>query len=145
LIDVAEKTLTGNMSTLEKIFRKGTAFRRGIISKEMLKAGKFFGFWGESMEEFYGIALNHILGSEDDPRVGILDDMKSQAIDIFGGIAVSTGLLGMIGMGSSRYHQHRYNSAKRDLVSAFGKKTANEIERQMIFADYNSISGVVLS
>ena len=97
LLNSAGKSSNANIFKALNLF-KNTSF------KNILKAGRYNGIFGEMAEEYYGIILNHMLGSQElksDPNKSWLenvsDDIRKQALDITGGIALSTALLGGFG------------------------------------------------
>lgn len=106
-----------------------------VFNKRTLKAGQFHGMFGEISEEYYGLMLQHMMGVQDDPNKGLWDDVKDQSKDIWGGIAVSTGILGAFGMMSSIRSQVKFDNATRNLTDAFGEKSATEIRKALAFAN----------
>lgn len=121
-----------------------------VYMKNVLKAGQYHGFFGEVMEEYYGIAINHMLGSQErkakEGESAIeswWNDTLESSVDIFGGILFSTGLLGAFGQVRAVKNHHKYREAEQRLEQKFGKKDASEIRKQMLFADEQHISGIV--
>lgn len=115
--------------------------------KQFLKSGQYHGVLGETMEEYYGIVLNHMLGSQEselDPNKNWFqntwDDMKNQTWDIVGGIALSTAMLGIISNGAHLAYQGKYHFVENKLYNAFGKDLANDIRKSLIFSSNRDIS-----
>lgn len=101
-------------------------------------------------EEYYGIILNHMLGSQElksDPNKSWLenvsDDIRKQALDITGGIALSTALLGGFGACAHLVSNAQFQLAKRSLAKAFGEPLANDIIRKTLFAKNSSIVNIL--
>lgn len=105
-----------------------------VFNAKVLQAGQFHGVFGETLEEYYGIALNHAFGTEDNKNVGMFDDMVKQTDQIVGGIGLSTAILGAIGMGSSIVQQVKFNNKVQNLLNSCTKEEAEEIMRKTIFA-----------
>jgi len=105
-----------------------------VFNKRVLKAGRYHGFLGEVSEEYYGLVLQHMLGVQDDPNLSLWQDVNKQTRDIFGGIAVSTGILGALGMASSIRSQMKYENTVSNLENLFGKQNAEEIQKALSFA-----------
>lgn len=115
---------------------------KNIFNKQLLKQGQFHGFLGEVAEEYYGLIMQHMLGVQDDPNANLWQDVRNQSADIWGGIAVSTGLLGGFSMIGSAASQRHYQKQLDHLFKAFGPEVAEEIQRKMIFADAFSIQSI---
>ena len=105
-----------------------------VFNNRVLKAGQFHGFLGEVSEEYYGLMMQHLFGVQDDPNKDLLNDMWDQSIDIWGGIATSTGFLGALSMGHAMHSQRKYNSAVQNLVDSFGEDNAIQIQKMLLFA-----------
>jgi len=116
-----------NALLARKGLRKYIPAVSSVFNEKVLKAGQFHGFLGEVSEEYYGIALQHMLGVADDPSKSVWEDMQDQSIDIWGGIATSTGFLGALGMGHAAHSKLKYNNAVQNLIDSFGEKNATEI------------------
>lgn len=115
--------------------------------QKIAKAGQYHGFFGEVAEEYYGIALNHLLGTEERPTKegeswmsSLLNDMTEQTMDIWGGIGVSTAMLGVLGSGRYMYHQLRYKMAESELYKRFAKDTADAIRSKLLFSKKGDIA-----
>jgi hypothetical protein len=105
---VSENYLKHGTTELNAVLRKSGLSKfiprtDQIFNQRILKAGRFNGFFGEVSEEYYGLMLQHLLGVQDDQNKNLWEDVKAQSADIFGGIAVSTGLLGAFSMGHAGY------------------------------------------
>lgn len=136
---------------MQKMFKpKWYKLYNNVYMKNVLKAGQYHGFFGEVMEEYYGIAINHMLGSQErktkEGESAIeswWNDNLESSVDIFGGILFSTGLLGAFGQVRAVKNHHKYREAEQRLEQKFGKKGASEIRKQMLFADEQHMSGIV--
>jgi hypothetical protein len=107
-----------------------------VFNSHVLKAGQFHGFFGEVSEEYYAILLQHLFNLQKGEQWGDLwNDVKSQSLDIWGGIAASTALLSSIGVGIAARNQLRYDNAVANLRHAYGEKNATEIQKALLFAD----------
>ena len=124
-----------NALLARKGLRKYIPAVSSVFNEKVLKAGQFHGFLGEVSEEYYGIALQHRLGVADDPNKSVWEDMRDQSIDIWGGIATSTGFLGALGMGHAAHSKLKYNNAVQNLIDSFGEKNATEIQKMLVFSN----------
>ena len=149
---VSENYLKHGTSELNAVLRKSGLSKfiprtDQIFNQRILKAGRFNGFFGEVSEEYYGLMLQHLFGVQDDPNKNLWEDVKAQSADIFGGIAVSTGLLGAFSMGHAGYQQMKYDNAVQNLHNLFGKDAAFEIQKSLTFAHpidfYNTLDGLM--
>lgn len=146
--DVARTYVKRGIIEQNKLLSKNALFRAipavyNVFNKKMFKAGQFHGFFGEISEEYYGLILQHMMGVQDDPNKNLWDDIRDQSKDIWGGIAVSTGILGAIGLASSVRSHIKFNNAIQNLHNAFGDKAALEIRRAMAFAPGFDIMNVM--
>lgn len=106
---------------------------------------RYSGFLGEVAEEYYGIALQHLLGVADNKEKSTLQDMLDQSFDIWGGIAVSTGLLGTFMHGSAIINKVKYNKKIEQLEKQFGEDAAYEIQRLTAFTSNHRLSQLMTS
>lgn len=146
----ARKELHEIQDSVQQYLKTGLVKQNGILSKRglgkyipkqseifnnrVLKNGQFHGFLGEVSEEYYGLLLQHGFGVQDDKKKSLMDDILDQSVDIWGGIALSTGLLGAIGMGHSVMQQVKFRNAEQSLIDTFGQHAAEEIRKQLLFA-----------
>ena len=113
-----------------------------------IKAGRYSGIVGETAEEYYGNAMQHMLGVSEGTKK-IIDENgnekyvktsfweeidpttelgKQTFFDIIGGIALSTGFLG--GGSALNYARiaHNYDSSKKRLTQLVGKDIVEKME-----------------
>lgn len=146
----ARKELHEIQDSVQQYMKTGLVKQNGILSKRglgkyipksseifnnrILKNGQFHGFLGEVSEEYYGILLQHAFGVQDIKNKSLMDDVLDQSADIWGGIALSTGLLGAIGMGHSVMQQVKFRNAEQSLIDSFGQHAAEQIRKELLFA-----------
>lgn len=116
-----------------------------------IKAGHYSGIVGETAEEYYGNAMQHLLGvSEGTKEVKDADGNiktvktsfweeinpttelgKQTFLDIVGGIALSTGFLGGGSMLNYARIAHNYDRSKQRLIDCVGKDMVEKIENSL--------------
>lgn len=94
-------------------------------------------------EEYYGMALQHMMGVSDSGN-SFWEDLtsKEQFFDIFGGIALSSVVMGM---GSQLHYAHyakRFNDAERKAKETFGDHWTG-IEKAILFAEDRNLGSVM--
>jgi hypothetical protein len=113
-----------------------------------IKAGHYSGIVGETAEEYYGNAMQHLLGVSDGTKT-IIDENgnektvktsfweeidpttelgKQTFFDIVGGIALSTGFLGAGSMLNYARIAHNYDKSKQRLIDYIGKDNVEKME-----------------
>ena len=146
----ARKELHEIQDSVQQYLKMGLVKQNGVLSKRglgkyipksseifnnrVLRNGQFHGFFGEVSEEYYGLLLQHAFGVQDDKSKNLVDDALDQSADIWGGIALSTGLLGAIGMGHSVMQQVKFRNAEQSLIESFGQHAADKIRKELLFA-----------
>lgn len=116
-----------------------------------IKAGHYSGIVGETAEEYYGNAMQHLLGvSEGTKEIKDADGNiktvktsfweevnpttelgKQTFLDIVGGIALSTGFLGGGSMLNYARIAHNYDRSKQRLIDCVGKDMVEKIENSL--------------
>lgn len=113
-----------------------------------IKAGRYSGIVGETAEEYYGNAMEHMLGVSEGTKTVIDENGNEKQVktsfweeidpttelgkqtffDIIGGIALSTGFLG--GGSALNYARiaHNYDSSKKRLTKLVGKDIVEKME-----------------
>lgn len=118
---------------------------RQLYNSDLMKAAQFHGFFGEVAEEYYGLAMQHLpfMDVADNKDLSLLEDMKEQTLDIWGGIGCSMGVLGGFGVGHYMYQRRQFNNSIENLDNVFGADASYRIQRQIAFADpYKAINVV---
>lgn len=178
------KTAIGSSSRLASLYAKGSGVIHGVqnvlneipgyaLTKSWLKptgkfikAGKYSGIVGETAEEYYGNAIQHMLGVSEGYKTDengnyILDEDGNKVktslweeinpttelgqqtfLDIIGGIALSSGFLGTgSAINYARISNKRSNSRNR-LSSLIGEKNVDNFDEAISKAHSKDISSV---
>jgi len=125
-----------------------------------IRAGRYSGIVGETAEEYYGNAIQHLLGVSEGTKTIIDEDGNEKQVktsfweeinpttelgkqtffDIIGGIALSTGFLG--GGSALNYARiaHNYDKSKANLINLIGKEQVEKMENALANAHSSNIA-----
>lgn len=126
-----------------------TSFKFDSFTKELAERTQFHGIFGETMEEYYGILMNHALGTsentwEDGTKKTIWEDITdvNQFFSIVGGIGLSIGMMGVAGGAHYGAVRSMYNNANNNARKEFGDSW-DKIKNTIDGADINNTASVV--
>lgn len=151
-IDNAQKLINNMLPT--KVI---SSFIKPVGS--FIKAGHYSGIVGETAEEYYGNAMQHLLGVSEGTKIVVDENGQEKEVktsfweeidpttelgkqtffDIVGGIALSTGFLG--GGSALNYARiaHNYDKNKKRLIDLVGKDVVEKMETSLTQAHSSNI------
>lgn len=132
------KTIQNTIDTIQK----HNPFA-GKKARDFLHAARYHGFVGESLEEYYGMALEHGLDVSDSEKSFWQDITSADNFwNIVGGIALSQVVLGTAGGVHVLSARNRYKHAQNNASNYFGKNW-EAMENAIVNASSENVSAVV--
>jgi hypothetical protein len=128
------------------IFQKYNPLAKGKVH-DFLHAAKYHGFVGESLEEYYGMVLEHakyeIFGTNRSGK-SFWEDITSEDNfwDIVGGVALSQFVLGSAGGVNVLSARYRYKNAQKKASKHFGDNW-QAIEDAIVNASSENVASIV--
>lgn len=146
-IDVVAKNLLRGGKAVKEVFdtvNKYNPFAGGKM-RDFLHAARYHGAIGESLEEYYGMALEHAMDVSDSGK-SFWEDLVSEDNfwDIVGGIALSQAFLGTAGGAHVLSSRNRYKYAQSRAAKQFGDSW-KPMEDAIINASSENVARVVNS
>ena len=143
---VAKNILRGGKAVKEGFdaINKYNPFAGGKM-RDFLHAARYHGAIGESLEEYYGMALEHAMDVSDSGK-SFWEDLVSEDNfwDIVGGIALSQAFLGTAGGAHVLSSRNRYKYAQSRAAKQFGDSWKS-MEDAIINASSENVARVVNS
>lgn len=165
----AGKVAVGNSQRLAAIMAKGSSYierAQNLINNmrptraamsfikpvgSFIKAGHYSGIVGETAEEYYGNAMQHLFGVSEGTKTVVDEDGnekqvktsfweeinpttelgKQTFLDIVGGIALSTGFLGAGSALNYARIAHNYDKSRARLTGLVGKDVVEKMENAL--------------
>ena len=146
-VDIVAKNLLRGGKAVKEVFdavNKYNPFAGGKM-RDFLHAARYHGAIGESLEEYYGMALEHAMGVSDSGK-SFWEDLVSENNfwDIVGGIALSQAFLGSAGGIHVLSSRNRYKYAQSRAAKQFGDSW-KPMEDAIINASSENVARVVNS